>query len=81
VRVAAAIDAPFDPASDLTLYSLLGAGSRDGGETTGAMLADMGLWTFGLPFAELLPNGEVLVVYYAGSEAAMDIRFARLKLT
>lgn len=81
VRVASAIDAPFDPASDLTLYSLLGTGSRDGGETTGAMLADMGLWTFGLPFAELLPDGEVLVVYYAGSEAAMDIRFARLKLT
>lgn len=81
VRMAPTIDAPFDPASELQLYSLIGTGSRDGGATTGAMLADMKIWTFGLPFAELLPNGEVMVVYYAGSSEAMDIRFARIKLT
>ena len=40
----------------------------------------LSVWSFGLPFADLLPNGDVLVVYYAGSEAAMDVRWARLKI-
>jgi len=80
-RLAAAIDAPFDPASEVVLYTLdttpdHGAGDGD----TGALLADMALWTFGLPYAEALPDGDVLVAYYAGSPAAMDIRWARLRI-
>ena len=78
-RVALALDGRFELASEVVLYALDGAGSRAGGDSTGELLADMGLWTFGLPFAEVLPDGDVLVVYYAGSEAAMDIRFARLR--
>jgi hypothetical protein len=38
----------------------------------------MSIWSFGLPFAEVLPDGEVLVAYYAGTEAAMDIHWCRL---
>jgi hypothetical protein len=44
------------------------------------MLADMQLWTYGLPFAETLPNGEAIVVYYAGDESRMDAHWSRLAL-
>ena len=45
------------------------------------MLTDMGLWSFGLPYAEALGGtGEVLVVFYAGTPECMDIRWARLRL-
>jgi hypothetical protein len=78
-RLAPAIDASFAPASEVVLYSLdaAGPGARD--DSTGALLAEMSLWTFGLPYAEALPDGQVLVVYYAGSQASMDIRWARLR--
>lgn len=79
-RVAPAIDAPFEPESEAVLYTLDGAGSRDGSDSTGEMLADMALWTFGLPYAEAVRGGDVLVVYYAGSEDAMDVRLARLRV-
>jgi hypothetical protein len=39
----------------------------------------MGVWTFGLPYAEALPDGDVLVVYYAGNDQTLDIRWARLR--
>jgi hypothetical protein len=38
----------------------------------------MDVWSFGLPFAEVLPGGEVLVLYYAGEPTALDVRWARL---
>jgi hypothetical protein len=80
-RVAPAIDAPFDPASEVVLYALEQEAPPGAGEdSTGALLADMGLWTFGLPYAEALPGGDVLVAYYAGTPSAMDIRWARLCL-
>jgi hypothetical protein len=41
----------------------------------------LSVWSFGLPFADRLPDGDVLVVYYAGSEEAMDVRWARLKVS
>jgi len=31
------------------------------------------VWSFGLPFAETLSDGNVVVLYYAGTETAMDI--------
>ena len=40
----------------------------------------MSIWTFGLPYAEALPDGDVLVLYYAGTNAEMSIRFTRLAL-
>lgn len=75
-RHAPAIDAPFDPASEVVIYTH-GAGEAASADT-GDMLASMDLWSFGLPFTEVLPNGEVLVFYYAGEPKALDVRWARL---
>ena len=79
-RVAPAIDAAFDPASEVLLYALDDEPAGGAGDDTGALLAEMSLWTFGLPYAEPLPDGDVLVGYYAGNAAAMDIRWARLRV-
>jgi hypothetical protein len=79
-RLAPSIDGPFDPAGEVVLYTLDQAAQPGAGDdSTGALLAEMGLWTFGLPYAEPLPDGDVLVAYYAGTPAAMDIRWARLR--
>ena len=78
--IAPALDAPFDPDSEVVLYTLDQDRARGADDSTGALLAVMSLWTFGLPYAEALPDGDVLVAYYAGTEAAMDIRWARLQL-
>lgn len=37
-------------------------------------------WSFGLPFACALPDGDVLVVHYAGDESTTDIHWVRLRL-
>jgi hypothetical protein len=76
-RLAPDIAAPFDPASEVTVYAhpAAEAGSAD----TGEMLASMDLWSFGLPFAAALPDGDALVVYYAGEARALDVRWARLR--
>jgi len=79
-RLAADIDGQFDPASEVVIFALRTAGADKHNDTTGALLADMGLWTFGLPFAEVLPNDDVLIVYYAESEVSMDIHWARLQI-
>jgi hypothetical protein len=80
-RMAQAIDAEFDPASEVVLYVLdqARAPALDD-DSTGALLAEMSVWTFGLPYAEALPDGDVFVVYYAGSATTMDIRWARLRI-
>jgi hypothetical protein len=75
-RVAAQMAAPFDPTSEVVIYTHGEAAAQ--GDDTGALLADMGLWSFGLPYAETLPDGSVLVVYYAGNAEQMDARWARL---
>ena len=51
----------------------------DPGAGTGEMLADMTNWNYGLPFAQALGDDSVLVVHYAGTAAAMDIRWVRLR--
>jgi hypothetical protein len=77
-RLAARLEAPFDPASEVVVYTHGGQAKQD--EQMGDLLAEMGLWSFGLPYAEALPNGDVLVLYYAGSHQEMDIYWARLRL-
>ena len=76
-RLAPAIDAPFSPASEVLVYQ-----HADGsaGDTDQAGALGLSVWSFGLPYAEALPNGEVLVVYYAGTDGAMDIRWARIRV-
>ncbi len=76
-RCAKTIDGVFDPSSEVVLYEAA-TPARQTGDTAG-MLTDMSLWSFGLPYAEALPDGRsVLVVYYAGAADCMDIRWARL---
>jgi hypothetical protein len=80
VRLAPDIAAPFDPATDLAIYSH-NASAAAQADTTGAALADMGIWSFGLPYSLLLPDGDVLIAYYAGPGATLDIHWARVRLT
>ncbi len=78
-RVAPAIDAPFDADSEVVVYKHQtppDAGSRDMGD----LLAGMEMWSFGLPYATALNDGDVLISFYAGNSQAMDIHFARLRL-
>jgi BNR repeat-like domain len=79
-RLAADVEAPFDRASEVVIYQQAGVSpGGDGISDTAALLGDMQLWSFGLPFAEALPDGDVLVVHYAGTAGAMDIQWARLR--
>lgn len=77
-RLATDMAAPFDPASEVVVYTH--GEAADQGDDTGALLAEMGLWSFGLPYAEVLPDGTVMVMYYAGNAAQMDIRWAKLAI-
>jgi hypothetical protein len=76
-RVSPAVDASFDPESEMVIYR-----HRDGStsDTDQAGALGLAVWSFGLPFADPLPNGDVLVVYYAGTETAMDIHWARIRV-
>jgi BNR repeat-like domain len=42
--------------------------------------SDMGAWQFGHPRGAVLPNGEVLVVFYGGSGVSRSARWARLRI-
>jgi hypothetical protein len=82
VRAARRIDAPLEPGTEIEIYELAAAAKQEAPKSsTGDILADMGLWTFGLPFAERLPDGDVLAAFYAGIPTRMDIRLARLRLS
>lgn len=76
-RYAAKLTDTFDAGTEVVIYEAGQRSEETGG--TGEMLSDMTRWSFGLPFAEALPDGDVLIVYYAGSAQAMDIRWARLR--
>ena len=77
-RVAPAIDQSFDENTELILHTHKVATSA--AENTGELLGDMSMWSFGLPYAEALPDGDVMVMYYAGTEKALDIHWVRLRL-
>lgn len=80
-RLAQGIDAEFSAASDIELYALgRDAATAAGNASTADLLVEMSLWTFGLPYAEALPDGDVLVTYYAGTPDALDIRWSRLRV-
>jgi hypothetical protein len=76
-RFAPDLAAPFDPSTDIAVYQH--PRPQSASVDTGDMLASMGMWNFGLPYAEALPGGDAMVVYYAGEAAALDIRWARLR--
>jgi hypothetical protein len=81
-RIAASIDAPFDPASELVLYEAPAARTQptaSSSETTGDALVDMGTWSYGLCHADALPGGDVGVVHYApGDGGGIEVRWVRL---
>ena len=77
-RLADTIDGNFTVASEVVLYEAAAPARQTAG--TAGLLTDMGLWSFGLPFAEALPNGrEVIVAFYAGTPDCMDIHWTRLE--
>lgn len=78
-RVAADAYSGFDPQSEVLIYA------HDPHEcrmdtVTAATLDDMSIWSYGLPYAETLDNGDVMAVYYSGDQHTMDIHYARLAL-
>jgi hypothetical protein len=81
-RLAVTVDAPFLPESEVILYELKSDAPKTaaGAGDTGELLAEMGIWSFGLPFAEVLADGEVMVVYYEGDPSSMRACWVRLSL-
>lgn len=77
-RLARSIDAPFERESEIALYAH--AAMRENKSIdTGELLVGMEMWSFGLPYACALPNGDVFVVYYAGNAEAMSLRWTRIR--
>jgi hypothetical protein len=79
-RLAPAIDAAFPAGTEIVLYDH--AAVLRGRPSAGVNMADtldvMSDWSYGLPYATVLSNGEVLIVYYAGTVERMDVEWARL---
>ena len=72
--------APFLPETEVELYKLETepAGSATGEGDTGELLAEMSIWNYGLPFADVLPDGDVLVLHYEGDANRMQVCWSRL---
>ncbi len=76
-RIAPGIDQPFDKETELILYKQETA--KSGIVNTGELLGEMSLWSFGLPYCEMLPDGDVMALYYAGTEERLDIHWVRIR--
>jgi hypothetical protein len=79
-RLSASPQAPFEQASEVVLHD--DSRRTTGGKFSGAgqAIEDMFRWNYGLPFAEALPNGEAMVLYYAPRGDGTAIHWARLAL-
>ncbi len=77
-RMAPAIDRPFEKNTELIIHTQETVQPTI--DDTGKLLDDMNMWSYGLPYGESLSDGSVLVVYYAGTAEAMDIRWVKLQL-
>ena len=77
VRASDNLNASFDETSEITIFNQnkIKQNSKD----LGGLLADMNMWSFGLPYADVLNSGKVLVFYYAGNDKKMDLHWTRLK--
>lgn len=78
-RLAPQVEADFDPKTEVIIYAHQ-SDDRSQSNDTGALLDEMSIWSFGLPYAETLANGDVMVLYYAGDSQTMDIFYARLRI-
>ena len=81
-RLAVRNDALFLPETECVLYEfqagMSGTSAVEG--NTGELLAEMSVWNYGLPYAEPLPDGDVMVVYYEGTASSMKANWVRLTL-
>jgi hypothetical protein len=78
--LSASAQAPFEQASEVVLHDA--SRRTTGGKFSGAgqAIEDMFRWNYGLPFAEALPSGEAMVLYYAPQGDGTAIHWARLAL-
>ena len=81
-RLSEGIQSPFLAETEVILYQLEANRPKTvaGEGSTGDLLAEMGLWSYGLPFAQALPDGDVMVLYYEGTPDAMQTCWVRLSL-
>ena len=78
-RLAKDLHSDFDYSSEITIFSQhIVENNKD--NNLGELLADMGIWNFGLPFADALPSGKILIFYYAGSKNQMNLHWSRLTI-
>jgi hypothetical protein len=72
----------WDRSTEVVVYaSSAGVEPGSGGpRDQEAYWTDMGKWQFGHPRGAVLPNGEVLVVFYGGSGVTRSARWARLRI-
>lgn len=80
-RRSASVDGPFDAASEVVLYEAPPAVATAGvsSDSTGDALVDMQAWSYGLAYADALPDGDVGVVHYApGPDGGIEVRWVRL---
>ena len=86
-RQASACDAPFLPETELVLFELESTARQDTmrdtdtvhDTDTGELLVEMNAWSYGLPYAEALADGDVLVVYYQGTPSVMSVHWVRIQ--
>lgn len=75
------IEGAFDAASEVVLYEApaLVASAGVSSDSTGDALVDMQAWSYGLAYAQALPDGDVGVVHYApGPAGGIEVRWVRL---
>ena len=77
VRVSDNLNAHFDEISEVTIFNQKKI--KQNSKELGGLLADMNIWTFGLPYADVLQSWKVLVYYYASNDKKMDLHWIRLK--
>ena len=79
-RLAQTIDGPFLSETEVILYDHAATIRRypSSAGPMGGALEDMTRWTYGLPFSVVLPNDDILIVYYSGITERMDVEWGRL---
>ena len=79
VRLAKNLYSDFDSSSEITIFEQNNL-KNNKDNNLGELLEDMGVWNFGLPFADVLPSGKVLIFYYAGNINQMNLCWCRLTI-
>ena len=76
-RIADGVGEDFGPLGEVEIWREGGGSDRQAGPGKADVLsADGPLWSFGLPYAEVISEEEAIVVYYAG----LEIHWARVRI-